>query len=598
MNRTTKIHKVKKLADGHGTVEVLSPRRETTARTKLPAGSTTMAPHAWSPAKSRTCLFVLTLLCLLPFVGKAFHIDDTLFVWAAKHIVEHPLDPYGFPVVWYDTGRPMSVVMKNPPLAAYYGAAVGSVAGWSEYTLHLAFFLPALAVVLGVYQLAVELTRSPLLAGVITLVTPGFLVSCTSIMSDVPMLALWMIAIILWRWGLEEGRAFYLASSSLVIGACALTKYFGVCLIPLLLLYSLWKRQRLGSWMLYLLIPVAILGGYQEWTGSLYGHGLLSDVAAYVNFAHVKHPMSFWGASTVGLTFVGGCTLPALICIPWLWRRTFILGGCVAAAIGAAAAARGWFNVGSPFPKEHEGFLVVQLLLFIAGGISVLALAVSDVWRRRDADSVFLATWVAGTFMFAAYLNWTVNSRSVLPLIPAAAILIVRRLDGVQRPSGPAMRALIAPLVVSGLLSLWVARGDTTLANSAREAAQIIHNKTASQPGRVFFSGHWGFQYYMQSFGAQPLDLTQIKVTSADLIVQPENNTNVVPIRVDLTSSSEVIELPDRCWMATMCIDRAAGFYTSFWGVMPFTLGSVPDERYNLVRLLPSAVPLFVAPNP
>jgi 4-amino-4-deoxy-L-arabinose transferase-like glycosyltransferase len=520
-------------------------------------------------------------------------------IWAAKHIVEKPLDPYGFPVVWYKTAMPMSDVMQNPPLSAYYGAAVGYAAGWSEYALHLAFFLPALAVVMGVYQLASELTSSPLVAGVIMLVTPGFLVSSTSIMSDVPMLALWMLAIILWRWGLKEGKPFYLAGSGLLIAACALTKYFGACLIPLLLLYSLWKRKSLGVWVLYLLIPVAILGGYQEWTGSLYGRGLLSSAAAYAGKTRAEHPMSFWGGSTVGLAFVGGCTLPALIFIPWLWRRTFILGACVAAALGAAAAAWGLVQCGSPFPKEHQGFLAVQLLLFIAGGISVLALGVSDVWRRRDADSVFLAAWVAGTFAFAAYLNWCVNSRSVLPLIPAAAILIVRRLDHVQRPPHSAVWALVVPLVVSGLLSLWVAWGDTTLANSEREAAQIVHDKTAGQPGRVFFFGHWGWQYYMQSFGAQPLDLAHLKeVTSADLIVQPENNNNPVAIPMALASSSEVIELHDRCWMATMCINRAAGFYSSILGMMPFTLGGVPDERYLLIRFYPWAFPLPYQPPP
>jgi hypothetical protein len=41
----------------------------------------------------------------------------------------------------------MSDVMQNPPLAAYYSAAVGYIAGWSEHALHLAFRLPALVVV-------------------------------------------------------------------------------------------------------------------------------------------------------------------------------------------------------------------------------------------------------------------------------------------------------------------------------------------------------------------------------------------------------------------------------------------------------------------
>lgn len=29
---------------------------------------------------------VVTIICLVPFVNKAFHIGDTLFIWAAKQI--------------------------------------------------------------------------------------------------------------------------------------------------------------------------------------------------------------------------------------------------------------------------------------------------------------------------------------------------------------------------------------------------------------------------------------------------------------------------------------------------------------------------------
>ncbi|MGA2263065.1 MAG: hypothetical protein ABSH28_16740 [Acidobacteriota bacterium] len=53
----------------------------------------------WTPTKSTVCLFLLTVLFLAPFAGSAFHIDDTLFLWTAKHIVAHPLDPYGFSAV-------------------------------------------------------------------------------------------------------------------------------------------------------------------------------------------------------------------------------------------------------------------------------------------------------------------------------------------------------------------------------------------------------------------------------------------------------------------------------------------------------------------
>jgi hypothetical protein len=58
-----------------------------------------------------------TVTCLIPFSGRAFHVDDTLFVWAAKQIAQHPLNPYGFPIVWESQRQLMSDVTQ--PLSSY-----------------------------------------------------------------------------------------------------------------------------------------------------------------------------------------------------------------------------------------------------------------------------------------------------------------------------------------------------------------------------------------------------------------------------------------------------------------------------------------------
>src|ERR1022692_3832133 len=60
----------------------------------------------------KVILLLLALACLLPFGGKALHMDDPLFIWAAKQITRHPFDPYGFSVVWYGNRMPMSEVTQ------------------------------------------------------------------------------------------------------------------------------------------------------------------------------------------------------------------------------------------------------------------------------------------------------------------------------------------------------------------------------------------------------------------------------------------------------------------------------------------------------
>jgi hypothetical protein len=78
-------------------------------------------------------------ICYLAFLTKPFHADHPLFIWVAKQIAGHPLDFYGFEANWAATARPFHLITKNPPLASYYMAAFGSIFGWSEPVLHLAF---------------------------------------------------------------------------------------------------------------------------------------------------------------------------------------------------------------------------------------------------------------------------------------------------------------------------------------------------------------------------------------------------------------------------------------------------------------------------
>src|SRR5208283_2167050 len=535
--------------------------------------------------------------CLLPFSGRAFHVDDPLFIWAARQIARHPLDPYGFNVVWYERLERMADITKNPPLACYYGAVVGKVAGWSERAFHLAFLVPALAVVLGTYRLAKHLTRFPLLAALATVLTPGILVSACSVMCDTMMVALWVWAVILWIEGLAPRKAGYLAGAGLLIAASALTKYFGASLILLLAAYSLVRLRRLGNWAWYLLIPVGALVGYEFWTHALYGQGLLASAADYARTERASSHGSRWPVVLVGLSFTGGCTLSVLTFCPLTWSRRATAIIAAGSILAASALTFGWVDLG----KLLEGLAAdalraqwasvgSQLALFIAGGLFTLALAITDYWNRRSPDSLLLGLWVLGTFVFASFLNWTVNARSVLPLIPAAGILTLRRLETTHEAWTRSLKLQVAgALMVSGVLSIWLASGDTRLANLARDAAHSVRSQTSNEGGTLWYEGHWGFQYYMDQLGALPVDDQNFQVRLGDFVVVPENNTELAGLPNEvLVRREEVLKFANPSWATTISWRLGAGFYSSDWGPLPFTFGPLPPEQYILVRVVTS----------
>jgi hypothetical protein len=346
--------------------------------------------------------------------------------------------------------------------------------------------------------------------------------------------------------------------------------------------------------MWYLLIPVGALVGYELWTHALYGQSLLLSA---VHFAHANRGLSRWSRPLAGLSFTGGCALSVLALCPLMWSRR--VQGIVAAASALAASALilGWIKVGRQFVDKliphplvgHWELIGSQLTLFIAGGVFTLALAITDYWKKRDSDSLLLGLWVVGTFFFTIRLNWTVNARSVLPLIPAAAILAVRRLEIMHDAWTRSLKLRVAgALIVSGVLSIWVAAADTHLANLARAAAQNVRSRTSNEVGTLWYGGHWGFQYYMEQLGALPVDALDFQIRPGDFVAVPENNARLAGFPPDMSFQKEaVLELPNPSGAAVLSWQLGAGFYSSYWGPLPFAFGPAPPERYTLMRASP-----------
>ena len=451
-----------------------------------------------SPSVCVALLALITAASLAPFASKAFHIDDPLFLWTARQIQANPLDFYGFTVNWYGKEAPMSEVTRNPPLAAYYLAGAASVLGWSERALHLAFLLPAVAAVLGAYALARELCSRPFLAALIVALSPVFLLSGSGLMCDTMMLAFWVWATFFWVRSLNRNRKAPLALSAVLASLCFLTKYFGLSLLPLLAFYALSKRRRFSDWGPFLLIPLAALVAYQISTFRLYGSGLLSEAAAYSQHIRGRSECGPLAGLLIGLTFLGGCFVPAFFYAPLLWSRRalMLLGGLAALCLLPVVLSEriGWFPL-----NATDGFrwgVIAQMGFFVFGGVSLLAMAAINLWRIRDAETWLLALWCGGTFLFASIFNWTVNGRSLLPLTPAAAILLVRRLDvGRGWVTARSAAALGLPLLLSALVGFGVTWADFQLANSARLTVEALKPEFPAGKQPVWFQGHWGFQY-------------------------------------------------------------------------------------------------------
>jgi len=526
-------------------------------------------------------LAAVMLACLLPFLGKAFHMDDPLFIWAARHIQSHPLDFYGFNVDWSYQEQPMAREMQNPPLAAYYLAVVGSALGWSERALHLGFLLPAIAFVLGTYCLARRLCSHPFAAALSVVAMPVFLLSSTSVMCDTMMAALWVWTVHFWLAGLDPERPSRLWLAAALLAACSLTKYFGVALIPLLSVYSALQQPQTWRWLKYFALPVLILAGYQWMTARLYGQGLLWNAATYVTTLRVE---GGWGSKLLEtLAFCGGCTFIGLAALPLLWgRKGVIVGVFSAGVLGCLMIVMKQLGVFSVSEGGHVKWLfLAQMALFIVGGLIVLTLAISDAMRHRTPASVLLALWLAGGLVFIGAVNWTVSGRNLLPLAPAVALLVIRHLEsspGSERPDR--FRHWWWPLGISLAVALMVARADWHWANSERTIAGTMKDQLASRCDSIAFEGHWGFHYYMEQMGAKPLARTPLHLNHNEAIVLPMGNTCLFDLPSNLVEPLAKVDVTSSKWISIQSILDGAGYYSDEWGPAPFIFGPATEESY------------------
>lgn len=535
--------------------------------------------------RSRTqalLLVLLTTLSLVPFIHKALFADDTLFLYCAEQVLVDPGNPLGREVNWYGTRQPLSEVTKNPPLQCYTLALVGGIFGFGETALHTAMIPWALLWMLSAWGLARRMTPQPQWAVAFAWVTPPAIVCSTAVMCDMPMTALYTLAMLLTVQAGKSGRARRALAAGAVAGLAALTKYFAWSLMPLAIVYFLFceKRRRLIAW--FVLPMVLIGGGYELACRHLYQQSLLLNAFFYAQERHAAAGAN-WPWLIQGLTYVGGLCLPLVFLLPfaeakgrrWIW----MVGMGLTALLAAAGEA---YRPLLP-PEILSTRFTIHLAVFCAAGVYFAAVVIRELWARWEAETLLLVLWIAGTFLFAARLNWTMSARNFLPLIVPLAIVMTRRIG--HRQQGAMPRAVWLAFLPGWLLALGAAAGDAGLADNQRTAAhQIMVAAEERGQERVWFLGHWGFQRYLEAAGAEALDNQHREDRSGDWIARPFNNTNVTSVKLDEQDFPTIQRWtsPVAAPCSVMSLERGAGFYSTLWGPLPYVFGKAPDERYEI----------------
>ncbi|UCH34366.1 MAG: glycosyltransferase family 39 protein [Armatimonadota bacterium] len=504
----------------------------------------------------------LALLVGLPFLTKAFHIDDTVVLTVAEQITRDPARPFHASINWFGDPQPIFRETTNPPLVSYYLAPVVAASGFAEVPLHAAMLL--YLVILGVATAALSrrFAGGSVWPVLFVMLSPA-VVPSTNVMRDVPLAAVSAAAAALFIVGVDRQSRQLVVAGSVVAGLAVLTKYSGAVLLPVLALYALLQRR--GRYALWLLLPLAMLGLWSLHNQLVQGRTHLGYL-----FAERRNdvPISDRLYATVVIVGASLYLLPALVADVLRRRRVWLLV-CAVAGAGLAFLG-GWLHNEREVGWQYTLWLTTGgalIALLLVPGLAAARGALSRDYRT-GADTLFLALWAGAILAFGVLFVMFQAVRHVIPAVPPLALLGVRLLH--RGTARAAWRSWVLGVLVAGqaAVAFAVAAADYEYARTYRDFALRAQERLPRDGREIWFSGNWGWQRHALSAGFTLIAEHGRLPRVGDLILIPDRVH-----RGPLPEGLELEQIEEKTYRGRIPIHTMVSSGASFYSV---TSHSVP----------------------
>jgi hypothetical protein len=501
--------------------------------------------------------FFLPLLlaagCTVLNACKAPLIDDTAYLTLARHIAEHPLDPYGFKQFWYQYPEPANHVLA-PPVQPYWLALGMRICGNEPVVWKLWLFPEILLLAVALQALFQRFARgmeAPLL--ILTMLSPAML-PAWNFMLDLPALALSLAALLMFLRALERQSVFGAVLAGVVAGFAAQTKYTGLLMPPILMgaaFFSPIQRRDGGPTLPWRMLfgalacgaATLVFIGWEAFIRSKYGesHFLYALGPTPDSWTEkLEFYLAKWRLLLPMLILLGGLLPPAALlgCAgllrDWRWisLAVVILATAFATLIFIPIRESAWAGTEAPLASWVLGTL---------GGLSIAILALAawrqlirlhrfhaliriPWWRRiRLAPALwFLLFWLL--IEAAGFLAMTPfpASRRLIGFTLVSTLLAGRFVSRTCRDQ--LRRKIVWLAVVPGVgLGLFFAGIDIVDSwrepRAVREAARFIRRQHPT--AKIWFVGHWGFQFEAEVQGMKPMIPEVSELQPGDWLIVP-----------------------------------------------------------------------------
>ena len=522
---------------------------------------------------------LLATLVLVPFLNKAFTIDDTVFLFEARHALTDPLHPTAFDMTWVHAPERVSRIVPTGPVMAWL-LIPSILTGGAEWVAHAVQLVMLYVAIFSTVSLALRLglsNRWSSVAGLMLVAMPAVLGMAGTAMPDVPAMALGVAGVERFVAWLNERRAGQGIVAALLLGFAPLARahlvpLFGVAVFLLigdLFTRTAWKKS---SWEQWLPIAAATLFTIMLTiitSDPTPGAGNIAQAAIRYSSIH--------RVASNSVAFAIHWVLAMVFALPWIalrWRpilrRYWVLLGSTAGATLLLHLA-------------HKGDAPYWLAPVAGLGVSALVDVLVDGFRRRDWMQFTLGLWLFLPLPTTIYLH--LPSKFLLASAPAAAILLARAMA--ERPKvGIAVMVVTVALGIS--LGVGILRADSAFSGFGRTAASTLISPAVATGHRVWYVGHWGFQWYAEKAGARYFTITPPYPAIGDLVVSSLNSEPSLEVE-EMDALTRLRRIEDRRpGGRVMSREAGAGFYSNTWGYLPWAWGDDIIDAFDLWVVKPS----------
>jgi len=206
-------------------------------------------------------------------------------------------------------------------------------------------------------------------------------------------------------------------------------------------------------------------------------------------------------------------------------------------------------------------------------------------WIFQNKDDIFMFFWFAGMIFYSVFLVLSGGTFRILFTIPPIIYLFVKESCSILNKK-TLKKFLIITIILTFSLSIIISYADYKFANVYRDLSEKIPEMYENEKNDIWFVGHWGMQYYMPKAGYQDLLSNKTSLRKGDMIIRPLT-PSPQPINKSINISLvNTIKYNSSFPIRTMNLESHAGFYSTAWGFLPYSVSSSPLEKIEIYEVI------------